>query len=167
MDYHLVLLDERAHPAKGGLEGREPIRGLLRNVRALFTIFAIFCLFAGSHGAVKESNERQVSDLPTSSRIRVILRSPGARQYSHSMHDFFSEGVRGHDWERGSSFASLGATATRSNITTIMTAGANVQEVEPLARSTLHVNAIAVRLRRLWPRVWLKGRGMVMHVSTP
>jgi len=32
LDQYLIMLDERAHAAKGGLERREPVGGLFRNV---------------------------------------------------------------------------------------------------------------------------------------
>jgi len=32
LDLYLIMLDERAHAAKGGLERREPVGGLFRNV---------------------------------------------------------------------------------------------------------------------------------------
>jgi len=32
LDSYLIMFDERGHPTKGGLEGREPIRGLFRNI---------------------------------------------------------------------------------------------------------------------------------------
>ena len=35
LDRYLIMFDECAHPAKGGLEGREPIRGLFRNIKGL------------------------------------------------------------------------------------------------------------------------------------
>ena len=34
LDRYLIMLDDCAHPAKGGLEGREPIRGLFRNIKS-------------------------------------------------------------------------------------------------------------------------------------
>jgi len=32
LDRYLIMLDERIHSAEGGLEGREPVGGLLRNI---------------------------------------------------------------------------------------------------------------------------------------
>ena len=34
LDRYLIVFDERGHPAEGGLEGREPIRGFFRNVES-------------------------------------------------------------------------------------------------------------------------------------
>ena len=39
LDPYLVMLDERVHAAEGGLEGREPIGGLFRDIEEyLYTI---------------------------------------------------------------------------------------------------------------------------------
>ena len=47
LDQYLVMLDECAHPAEGGLERREPIGRLFRNIEenlcATCDSFQVFC----------------------------------------------------------------------------------------------------------------------------
>ena len=80
LDKYLVMLDEGAHSPEGGLEGREPIGGLFRNIkkdlRAICDSLPLCCEVQ----TVKEFTGRKALDQLTSIRISAAPSGPGARQ---------------------------------------------------------------------------------------
>ena len=83
---YLVMLDEGVHSTEGGLEGREPIGGLFRNIeedlRAIDDSLPLCC----GVQTVKELTRRKALDQLTSIRISAVPSGPGVRQTSFSKH---------------------------------------------------------------------------------
>ena len=80
LDRYLVMLDKGVHSTEGGFEGREPIRGLFRNIeedlRAIGDSPPLYCEVQ----TVKEFTRRKALDQLTSVRIGVAPGGPGVRQ---------------------------------------------------------------------------------------
>jgi len=87
MDRYLAMLDEGVHSTEGGLEGREPIGGLFRDIeedlRAIDDSPPLYCEVQ----MVKEFTRRKASDQLTSTRISVAPSGPGVRRTSFLEHD--------------------------------------------------------------------------------
>jgi len=97
LDQYLVMLDERAHSTEGGLEGREPIGGLFRNIeenlRGIDNSLPLCCEIR----TVKEPTRRKALNSLTLIRISVTPRGPGGCQTSFFEHGFVWNGL----WVRG------------------------------------------------------------------
>ena len=80
-------------PPRADLRGGNQSDDSFATSRAIFTRFAILCLFAGRRRTIKELCARMVLNPLTSARIRVTLRGSRIRQKPHSRHGFVSEGA--------------------------------------------------------------------------
>ena len=80
LDRYLVMLDERVHPTEGGLEGREPIGGLFRNIKEDLRAICDSLPLCYEVQTVREFTRRKALNQLTSIRISVAPSGPGARQ---------------------------------------------------------------------------------------
>ena len=93
------MSDECVHPAEGGLEGREPIGGLFRDIkRYLHKVCDPLPLCW--EPLDNQLSARKALNPPTSTWIRVGLRESGIGQKSDSRHELLSGTIRRCGWER-------------------------------------------------------------------
>ena len=91
------MSDECVHPAEGGLEGREPIGGLFRDIkRYLHKVCDPLPLCWEPLN--NQLSARKALNPPTSTWIRVGLRESGIGQKSDSRHELLSGTIRRCGW---------------------------------------------------------------------
>jgi len=92
LDQYLVMLDERAHTTEGGLEGREPIGGLFRNVEEDLGAIDDSLPLCWEIPTVRELARWKALNPLTSIRSGVTPTGPGIRQTSFLKHGFVGVG---------------------------------------------------------------------------
>jgi len=100
LDQYLVMLDERVHAAKGGLEGREPIGGLFRDIQEYLHAIGDSLLLCYEDPNSQRAGFAEAAGTLTSTCIDVIRRGPGICCRSLPEHGFASRSVCERGWER-------------------------------------------------------------------
>ena len=104
------MLDERAHPTEGGLEGREPIGGLFRNVEKDLRGIGDSLPLRWGIQTVKEFMRREALNKLTWIRISVTPSDPGVRQTSFLEHGLVWNGSWWADVIRNAKATRLGTS---------------------------------------------------------